>query len=198
MEQWKPVPSFEGKYEVSSYGRVRRTDGRMLKLHKRSNYLFIAFHDGKRCWSVDVHRLVAELFCGGKSAERNEVNHKNLNKLDNRADNLEWVSHLENVRHAFENGACEGHVSQRSKKELYCKELDRTFPSSYEAASFLNAEYFGGAKQVGTMARNIRWRALGNCNRRAYGFTWFDVDLEPSTTIPKGSTPKRVEIGNPS
>ena len=198
MERWRSVLNFEDKYEVSDHGRVRRKDGRVLKLHRRSNYLFIALHDGRRAKTYDVHRLVAEAFCSGKSDIRNEVNHKNLDKLDNRADNLEWVSRTENVRHAFDNGAVQNHVSERSKKPLLCYELGVVFPSSYEAAEYLNANYFGFSKSVGTMARNIRWRATGHCNRKAYGFHWFDIDSEPSTTIPKGSTPKWVEMGDPS
>lgn len=195
MEYWKPVVGFEDRYEVSSHGRVRNKSGKILKQHKRSNYLFIALHKGKAARSVDVHRLVAEHFCPGRTEERNEVNHKNLNKLDNRAENLEWVSRVENVRHAFNGGAVENHVSKTAKKSIFCKELDRVFTSSYEAAAYINAEFFLGAKDVPTVARNIRWCAGGHKNH-AYGFHWSDIHSEPSTTIPKGSTPKRVEMGD--
>lgn len=196
MEHWKPVNEFENLYEVSDHGRVRRVGGKILKLHLRSRYLFIALHNGKRTRTLDVHRLVAEHFCDGRSEERNEVNHKNLNKLDNRAENLEWVSHLENVRHAFDNGAVKDHISQKAKKSIYCKELRQEFSSSYEAAAFLNAEFYSGVKDVPTIARNLRWCAKGH-KSTAYGFHWSEVYSEPSTTIPKGSTPKRVEMGNP-
>ena len=197
MEYWKPVTDFEGLYEVSSMGRVRRVGGKVLKLHLRTRYMFIALHDKKRTRTVDVHRLVAEHFCDGRSKDRCEVNHKNLNRLDNRADNLEWVTHTENVRHAFDNGAVANHVSKTAKKQVLCEELGRVFPSSYEAAAVLNAEFFHGTKDPSTMARNIRWCALGKKNS-AYGFHWRDVHSEPSTTIPKGSTPKQVEMGDPA
>lgn len=195
MEYWKPVIGFEDRYEVSSHGRVRNRAGKILKLHKRSHYLFVGLHKNGKLRSVDVHRLVATHFCEGRSEDRNEVNHKNLNKLDNRSENLEWVSHLENVRHAFENGAVKDHVSRRAKKTIRCVELDRVFPSSYEAAAVINAEFFSGTKDAPTMARNIRWCALGH-KSIAYGFHWADVSSEPSTTIPEGSTPKRVEMGD--
>lgn len=198
MEIWKPIPGYTGKYEVSNLGRVRNSNGQILKQHLRSRYLFIGLHDNGKVVSHDVHRLVAEAFCGGKSEDRCEVNHKNLNRLDNRSENLEWVSHLENVRHAFTNGACENHVSKRVKKRIWCAELKRAFDSSYSAAEYLNFTYFRGTKSVPTMARNIRWRAAGHNGRYAYGFHWYDLCSEPSTTIPKGSTPKRVETGGPS
>jgi len=56
----------------------------------------------------DVHRLVAECFVPKPSGEKLEVNHKDGNKLNNSASNLEWVSHLENVRHAFRTGLITG------------------------------------------------------------------------------------------
>ena len=198
MERWKPICGFVGLYEVSDRGRVRRVGGKVLKQHKRNSYLYTSMYKEGKYFAKDTHRLVAEAFCEGRSDVRNEVNHKNLNKLDNRAENLEWVNRKENVRHAFDNGAVVNHISARVKKRVYCKELDRYFDSSYAAAEFLNTEYFGSSKDIPTMARNIRWRSTGHSGRFAYGFHWFDVSLEPSTTIPKGSTPKRVEMGDPS
>lgn len=52
---------------------------------------------------VTIHRLVAEAFLP-VSPERRCVNHKNGNKTDNRVCNLEWVTHGENLRHAFQHG----------------------------------------------------------------------------------------------
>ena len=198
MENWKPIKGYESLYEISDQGRIRRTDGRVLKPHLRSNYTFIALHDSGKTKSFDVHRLVAQEFCEGRTFERCEVNHKNLNKLDNRAVNLEWVTHKENVQHAIQNGACEHNIGVRNRRATRCKELGIDFDSSYSAAEYLNKEYFGFSKSIPTMARNIRWRAIGHCGRFAYGFHWYDVCLEPSTTIPKGSTDKRLEMGSPA
>ena len=211
MEQWKEISGYEGLYEVSSHGRVRSLDrwvvgrngivefhkGTMRKLHKRSAYIYVGLSKDGITISFDVHRLVAQAFVPGKSEEKCEVNHKNLNKLDNRAENLEWVSRIENVRHAFKNDACQNHISKRVKKCILCKELNEVFPSSYQAAESLNLRFFGGKKDVATMARNIRWCAKGN-KSTSYGYHWEDIVEEPSTTIPKGSTGKRLEMSGPS
>ena len=53
--------------------------------------------DGKRT-TKKVHRLVAESFLDRESC-KDQVNHKNSNKLDNRLENLEWVTMSENIQH---------------------------------------------------------------------------------------------------
>jgi len=55
----------------------------------------------------DIHRLVAECFVPRPDGNV-EVNHKDGDKLNNCAANLEWVSHLENVRHAYRTGLITG------------------------------------------------------------------------------------------
>jgi len=55
----------------------------------------------------DVHRMVAECFVP-KPPGKTEVNHKDGNKLNNDSSNLEWVTHLENVRHAYRTGLITG------------------------------------------------------------------------------------------
>ncbi|MNB67628.1 hypothetical protein D3C87_914890 [compost metagenome] len=54
----------------------------------------------------NVHRLVAAAFIGAAPPGRDKVNHKDGNKLNNHYTNLEWVSHSENIRHAFSTGLC--------------------------------------------------------------------------------------------
>lgn len=65
----------------------------------QNGYRHFTFKNNVR---ITGHRLVAELFCVGKSQARNTVNHKNGTRDDNRANNLEWVTASGNVRHAIE------------------------------------------------------------------------------------------------
>ena len=100
MEVWKAIPS-SPKYEVSDIGRVRHGH-RLLHIRKRkTGYLLTTL--GSQRSTAYIHRLVAEAFIG-PVPEGKEVNHKNLNKADNRPENLEYVTRKQNIHHAMAAG----------------------------------------------------------------------------------------------
>jgi len=108
MEIWKDIPELFGKYQCSNLGRIRRINKdircekyKYLKLQKtKCGYLSVnpTLNYRKR-----VHRIVAELFIENKE-KKAYVNHKDLNKINNNVDNLEWVTASENSQHAQDNG----------------------------------------------------------------------------------------------
>lgn len=116
-EIWKPIVGYEGTYEVSDHGRVRRAltapyaratkAGRILAAKSTEQYARVTL----RCMgsrAVDrrcIHRLVAEAFLG-PARKCAQVNHKDGNKQNNRASNLEWCTPQENVAHAWRVGLC--------------------------------------------------------------------------------------------
>lgn len=96
-ETWKPLNPF---YSVSNFGRIRNDKtNRVLSgsLHK-DGYIFVTI-DGKQ---VPLHRLIALVFCDGFE-EGKVINHKDGNKQNNFADNLEWVTQQENIKHSHSN-----------------------------------------------------------------------------------------------
>ncbi|MGL4852319.1 MAG: NUMOD4 motif-containing HNH endonuclease [Paraclostridium sp.] len=126
-EIWKPIPGYEGLYEASTEGRIRSVDrvierslpGKRTRICNQKGVIIKpVLHPGRRNNILDRcalrlskngktkgfqwHRLIAETFLG--SLEGLEVNHINGDPKDNRLANLELVTRLENIRHAFRNG----------------------------------------------------------------------------------------------
>ena len=110
-EIWKSI--YDGCYEVSSLGRVRRIKmasgakvGKILSVsfNKRTGRPLVGMSvNGKRI-NMGIHKLVAFVFLGPRP-KGTEINHKNLIKYDCRDTNLEYITHKKNMEHARLNGA---------------------------------------------------------------------------------------------
>lgn len=136
MEEWVPLSGFEGFYEISSIGRIRSLSGfkygvskkgkqilrkklgRTLKLDKKINgagYFGVCLSINGISYYKDVHRLVAVHFIGPPPLKNSQVNHIDGNRLNNHAENLEWVTPSENIQHAKARGARFGKSQPGSK-----------------------------------------------------------------------------------
>lgn len=112
QEQWKPIEGTDGGYEVSNLGRVmskmQRNPRIMPQTIQRSGYRYVMLHVNKKPTCRRVHRLVAQAFLPNPEGLK-EVNHKDGNKDNNRADNLEWCTRSHNVKHSFDTGLKKPH-----------------------------------------------------------------------------------------
>lgn len=90
------------KYEITDTGEVyTKSSGKRKATWIISGYeMLCLYKDGKRT-DISVHRLVALNFIPNEE-DKPIVNHKDLNKLNNHASNLEWVTHQENIDHAWD------------------------------------------------------------------------------------------------
>lgn len=174
-ELWKQV-EIDGQlvnYEVSSLGNVRNlTTKKLLKLDNRKDaYSYCKFNTKDFVKNVIVHRLVAIHFIDKSSnPECKYVDHKNGDKHDNRVENLEWVSHSENVKRAHQNV---NRVSTGKSIEQWnyeTKEFIKTFESIREAA-----------KELGISEKNFSANLSGrtNCLNSPDGNKFFFKYVEP-------------------
>lgn len=111
-EEWRPVVSYEGWYEVSNRGRIKRvgktrgaTPGRILGRYPCGwgYHVTRLSRNNDRGRLLPIHTLVAEAFIEPRPLGR-EVNHKDGNKTNNTPSNLEWATRSENNRHAIRTG----------------------------------------------------------------------------------------------
>jgi len=108
MEEWKWIDGYEGEYKISNKGNIKSfkkcKDGKILKPKRdgKNKYLMICLsNNGKQKYCL-IHRLVAQAFIPNYD-NKEEVNHIDGNKKNNTVENLEWVTHIENIHHAFNN-----------------------------------------------------------------------------------------------
>ena len=129
MEHWKEIDGFEGLYEISDQGRVKILKYGKEKIlkpgKKHCGYLHVGLYKDGQNKMLLVHRLVAGAFIPNPN-NLDTVNHKDEDKTNNFASNLEWMSIADNKRYSANKS-----VQMFDKKT---GELLATFPSLREAA----------------------------------------------------------------
>lgn len=175
-EVWREIPEFEGKILVSDQGRVRSflRDDRILKpCADKKGYLRIRITYKRKKFSIKVHRAVAKAFISNENPNKTQVNHKDGNKKNNCAENLEWVSNKENADHAIKNGLWEN-VFKASRKAtrkqmipVFAKEIKSGKIYFFESIS--SAEKFCGTRHICDCLNGKRSKSNGFVFFRKWG-----------------------------
>lgn len=175
-EIWKDIEGYEGKYQVSNLGRVKSLDRYVPFVHgmkfragviitgaiNNKGYRKVLLYNGKtERKQFSVHRLVAQAFLPNPE-NLPQVNHKDEDKTNNRADNLEWCTAEYNLNYGHHPQSCGGH----NKKNIIMLSLNNEpimkFESALEAGNYLG-------KSSGNII-NVANGKPGSYS--AYGYKW--------------------------
>lgn len=165
-EIWKPVVGYEGIYVISDAGQIRNVkEGETLKQRAFNDYRCVSLSKDKKRKTYYVHCLVAEAFICERP-EGKEVHHKNNVRSDNRADNLEWITHGENIKLSYENfpaknrpnrSVGEKHGSAKLT-EIQVKKIRRLYNTGKYTHKQLGRVFGVNDSTIGDIVNYKKWR----------------------------------------
>lgn len=171
QEIWKDIKGYEGLYQVSDLGRVKRVEtGRILKGYKiTGDYLGVKLCKNNIKSSQKIHRLVAEAFIPN-SENKPQVNHIDEDKTNNVVSNLEWMTATENNNHGTRNKRAAKTISKSKSIPIIATNIKtgefQEFNSTKECA-----------RQLGLHTSNITAVLKGRLKRSGgYTFKYKGVD----------------------
>ena len=133
QEIWKDIPSYEGLYQISNYGNVKsiKRDKILKPQVNGRGYLSVGLSKNGKHKTFRLNRLVMITFVGYVEG-KDQVNHIDGDKTNNRLDNLEWCTQSENMIHAFANGLYK--KKKRRVRKIRCKETGDIYDSGADAS----------------------------------------------------------------
>lgn len=172
-EQWREL---DEHYYVSNFGRVKsfwHKKSRILRpVCDKNGYLYVNLSVGGKGKNSKIHRLVAETFIPNPENKR-EVNHIDGHPLNNHMSNLEWATHSENMRHAFDTGLSkrvQGEDASRAKltneQIVYIRDNPDGLTCTQLVEMFNASASRIGAIQRGETYKNAGGKVRGKIERR--------------------------------
>ena len=160
-EIWRSIKGYEGLYEISNFGNVKTLrENRLLKINTSAEYNMVKLYKNKKYKMLYVHRLVAENFVENPNNYL-LVNHKDENKRNNYASNLEWCTKIYNCNYGKRNERMSKSLSQyKIVQKNKQGEIIKIWQNIWDL------EHSTMFKQ-----RNIR-KCCQNIYKYAYGYKW--------------------------
>ena len=157
MELWKDMPISAGRYKVSNFGNIKRKDGYIMSQYiSHRGYKMTGLTVNGKQKGFLVHRLVAEAFIPNPY-NKPFINHKDGDKLNNNANNLEWCTNSENQLHSCYVLKNPNHKCKR----VECVETGEVFESSMDVqrkTGFCSSNICRAAKNKDVVCHGYHWR----------------------------------------
>lgn len=135
-EVWKDIPEYEGLYQISNLGKVKSLDKyvfhntgyrlkkeHLLTVKVTKKYGHVLLYKNGKSKNKRIHRLVGLCFIDNPF-NKQQINHKDGNTLNNNHKNLEWVTASENIKHSYDTLGRKTHMEGKKGYEN---------PNSHEA-----------------------------------------------------------------
>lgn len=177
MKQWRKIPNYSN-YEASTDGEIKTFNWKnsgiervMKPAFDNSGYLRTMLkNDNGKYDTIKVHRIIAQTFIPNPE-NKQQINHKNGVKHDNRVENLEWATHSENIKHSYATGLKsvqgelnpaailnEKQVLEIRSKYTYGRKGGRT--KTAVTKRMLAEEYRVGVHVIKNIVTNKTWKHL--------------------------------------
>jgi len=181
LEFWKDIEGWDGIYQISDSGNLKSykeaKEGRILSnINKKGDYLSVVLcHQSRERECTRIHRLVAKAFIPNPKG-KSQVNHRDGNRQNNFAYNLEWVTPKENILDAIRRGVDFFSGMINYNKYIKTNPICQFLLSGEIVGEYRNAQE--AAKRTGVCGRNILQVANkeeykpGKTRKQAGGFVW--------------------------
>lgn len=166
METYKQI--LDSKFYISNLGNVKNSESNVIysQFKGNSGYNQVCINIGGKKKSMMIHRLVAKAFIPNP-LNKPQVNHIDGNKLNNKVDNLEWVTGKENMKHALDLGIYKRYNNQTYKSKFGA---DHNRSIKIQCNGKIYNGYSEASRKTGLNISTIHWGVKHNKSVKGFYF----------------------------
>lgn len=179
-EEWRAVPGYEGRYEISNHGNVKSLFFKRIAyvscFTKPNDYKCVTLYKNGKRQNLYIHRLVAQAFIPNPN-NFSQVNHIDENKSNNCVNNLEWCTAKYNINYGTgikRRNASYGYQNRKFDKEKMSKRREKPILQISLNGCFIK-KWDSATRFLQSIGRKYN-SAIGRCCKgkslTAYGYKW--------------------------